>query len=80
MDIFDQFFRGRPVTIARNGHLEPATMIYGPRVRLAALAIPERRRRPPPPPPPPRRPIIYDDYGDDYVSESDYEQVLIVCI
>ncbi|KAK5281788.1 hypothetical protein LTR40_004284 [Exophiala xenobiotica] len=34
-------------------------MFYGPRVRLAALAIPERRRR--------RQPlrVIYDDYDSD---------------
>lgn len=72
MDLFDQFFRGRLVRIERNGRYDPARMIYGPRVRLAALAIPERRRRPPSPPPP-RRPIIYDDYNTDY--DSDSEQV-----
>ncbi|KIW09803.1 hypothetical protein PV08_11904 [Exophiala spinifera] len=74
MDVFDQFFRGRRVTIERNGRYDPARLFYGPRVRLAALAIPDRRGRPPRPPPP-RRPIMYDDYDTDYGYDSDSEQV-----
>lgn len=59
MDFMD-FFGGHRVMLGqRGGRHDPAMMFYGPRVRLAALAIPERRRR--------RRPphIIYDDYDSD---------------